>query len=157
MDYERIPADPIYLQALGRAFYNFVYLEEIVFHMIGRLHRKGYDAVGDLDTAGQIAKTLGTSINRAELPIELRDRLSEFQEQFRLATKHERNDLLHSRPYSTPSGEQRLSRRNPAIPSTNIYWPLERVHEAAELFARLAIEGSSIFHDEIVPLFPNPH
>lgn len=156
MNYERIPADPAYLQALGRAFYNFVYLESIVVHIIGRLHSRGYGAVKDTDTAGMIADTLRISIERSSLPNDLCNRLLEFQEKFRLAVRHDRNDLLHSRPYSIPSGEQRLSRRNPEVPSENIYWPTEKAYESADLFAKLAIEGSELFHDEIAPLFPNP-
>lgn len=62
MPYEsRIPADPDYIQAIGRAFYNFTYLEWIVVWTIVKLSADGFKSVPKGKTANYIAKALITA------------------------------------------------------------------------------------------------
>ena len=56
MSYQsRIPADPGYLQALGRAVYNFTYFEWGVIWTIARLADDGFRSVPKGKSAGEIA------------------------------------------------------------------------------------------------------
>ncbi len=54
----RIPADGKYLVALGRAFYNFTYLEWIVISTIAKLSTQGHEAVPRRQSAEFMARAL---------------------------------------------------------------------------------------------------
>jgi hypothetical protein len=59
----RIPTDPAYIDALGRAFHNFTYLEWIVVTTIAKLSSNGYGALTKGKTAGYLARKLMEAID----------------------------------------------------------------------------------------------
>jgi hypothetical protein len=105
----RIKADPVYLQALGQALYNFTYLEWVVVWTIVKLSDDGFGSVPKGETAVQIAKALTKAIatTTPALPSSLRRELVKFDENYRAAIKV-RNKLLHAHPLTAPDGRQQL-------------------------------------------------
>src|SRR5688500_2894293 len=67
--YSRIPADPEYLQALGRAVYNFTYFEWSVVWTIVKLSSDGFDSVPKGKPALEIAKALTSAIEKTKPPL----------------------------------------------------------------------------------------
>lgn len=147
----RIHADPTYLQALGRAFYNFTYLEWVVIWIIVKLSSDGFSSVpsGKGATAGRIANALTKAIHDTSppLPSDLRYRLVEVDKAYRDAIGY-RNKLLHAHPYTADDGAQQL------LYTGGPKWPLETVHEAAKLFEDAAIMGNAIFHGDLAQVRP---
>ena len=108
----RIPADPAYLQALGRAVYNFTYLEGIIVGTIVKLSSGASEAGTKGKTSKEIARVLIKAIDTTPpLSSGLRKRLAKFHERF-LAASTSRNKLLHARPYTAPGGMQQLGGAN---------------------------------------------
>ncbi len=150
MDYQpRIPADSVYLQALGRAFYNFTSLEWNVVWTIVKLSSDGFGSVPRRETAKKIARALYKAIHETTppLPKDLRRRLVKFHEAY-LEAIQLRNKLLHAHPYTAFSGAQQLSS------GSDIKWPIEKVYEAAKLFEDASIMGNEIFHGDLARVRP---
>lgn len=149
MNYKpRIKADPVYLQALGQALYNFTYLEWVAVWTIVKLSIDGFGSVPKGETAAQIAKALTRAIASTlpALPDGLRRQLTKFDESYRAAIKV-RNRLLHAHPLTAPDGTQQLG-------SAGSNWSLEQVEEAAKQFEDAAIQSNVIFHGELAKVRP---
>ncbi len=139
-DPKRIPADPEYLQSLGRAVYNFTYLEWGIVWTIAKLSSDGFASVPRGETARAIAKALTNAIDTTnpKLSASLRIRLVKLDEQFRKAIS-ERNKLFHAHPYTAKDGSQQLG-------GGGLEWPIENIRSASIRFEELAIECNAIFH-----------
>jgi hypothetical protein len=107
--HSRIPADPAYIEALGRAFYNFTYLEWIVVWTIVKLSPDGFGSVPRGESASHIAGALIRAIAATSPPLSqgLRHSLVKFHEAYRGAIRS-RNKLLHAHPYTATGGLQQL-------------------------------------------------
>ena len=103
---ESIPADDQYLRALGRATYNFAYLEWGVVWLTETIEQGFLDTANSL-TAGQIANRFMLAVQRVpESDVdhrELTDLARRFQE-----LVEERNRLVHANPFTAENGAQRL-------------------------------------------------
>jgi hypothetical protein len=139
----RIPADANYLHDVGRAFYNFTYLEWVVVWTIVKLNADGFESVPRGQTASHIAKALIKAIAATEPP--LSDKLSrdlvKLHESY-LAAIARRNKLLHAHPYMAADGSQQLG-------CGGVEWPTDVVDEAAKFFEDAAIAGNAIFHGDL--------
>ncbi|MCG2582340.1 MAG: hypothetical protein KA296_15830 [Marinobacter sp.] len=144
----RIPAGSDYLHSVGRAFYNFTYLEWVVISTIVKLSADGFGSVPRGKAASHIAKALIKAVAATEppLPDKLRRDLVKFHESY-LAAISRRNKLLHAHPYTAPNGDQQLS-------GGGIEWPTDIVVEAAKFFEETAITGNKIFHGELKVVRP---
>lgn len=144
----RIPADPDYVQAVGRAFYNFTYLEWVVVWTIVKLSANGFASVPKGKTASHIAKSLINAIDQTlpPLPKDLRRRLIKFHQDYLAAIKT-RNKLLHAHPYTAAGGLQQLG-------GGGHQWPINAVDSAAMMFEETAIEGNEIFHGDLAKARP---
>lgn len=144
----RIPADPGYLHDVGRAFYNFTYLEWVAIWTIVKLSADGFGSVPKGQTASHIAKALITAIAGTEppLPDKLRRDLVKFHESY-LAAIASRNKLLHAHPFTAIDGTQQLG-------GGGVRWPTNVVDEAAQFFEAAAIFGNAIFHGELRAVRP---
>ena len=144
----RISADPIYLHALGQAFYNFTYLEWVVIWTIVKLSSDGFQSVPLGKPASDIAKALTKAIATTSpvLPTQLRKRLVKFDESYRKAIQ-KRNKLLHAHPYTAKDGSQQLI-------GGGLEWPNASVNAAAKLFEEAAIMGNDIFHGDLAKIRP---
>lgn len=144
MDDPRIPADPAYLAALGRAVYNFTYLEWVVVGIIAKFHPDGFAGVPKGETANRIAKALINAIDQTlpPLPAGLRRDLVKFHEAYRAAISL-RNKLFHAHPFTAADGSQQLG-------GGGSWWPFEELRAAAQEFQAAAILGTGIYHGELV-------
>lgn len=149
MTYEsRIPAEATYLHAVGRAFYNFTYLEWVVVWTIVKLSADGFESVPKGQTASHTAKAFIKAIASTEppLPNQLRRNLVKLHESYLTAISR-RNKLLHAHPYTAADGAQQLG-------GGNVEWPIDVVDETAKFFEEVAIAGNAIFHDELKAVRP---
>lgn len=144
----RIAADPIYLQAVGQAFYNFTYLEWVVIWTIVKLSSDGFQSLPRGKPASDIAKALTKAIATTSptLPTQLRRSLVKFDQSYRDAIQ-KRNKLLHAHPYTAKDGSQQLG-------GGGLEWPIASVNAAAKLFEEAAIMGNDIFHGELTKVRP---
>ncbi len=136
----RIPADEQYLAALGRAFYNFTYLEWTVISTIARLDPRGFEAVPQGQSARYIARALAQALERADPPVDakLSRQLREVQVRY-LAAIRTRNQLLHAHPFTDHDGAQQLS-------ANHTPWTTEGVQSAAQEFEEAALFTNGVFH-----------
>jgi len=136
----RIPADPEYIALLGRAFYNYTYLEWVVVWTIVKLSTDGFASVPMGKSSGYIAKALIKAIESTEPPLSpgLRRGLIAFHQEY-LRSIAGRNKLLHSHPYTADGGLQRLR-------GGSHDWPDDAVISAAQQFEEAAIMGNGLFH-----------
>jgi hypothetical protein len=146
--HSKIPADAEYLRALGRAFYNFTYLEWVVVWTIVKLSADGFGGVPRGETASVIAKALINAIDTTSppLPPGLRQRLAQFHSSY-VAAIRSRNKLLHAHPYTAGDGVQQLG-------GGGLEWPMSAVDAAARSYEEAAIEGNSIFHGDLAQVRP---
>jgi hypothetical protein len=138
---DRIPADKKYLASLGRAAYNFVYLEWGIVWVWECIERGALSKVGKL-TAGQIAKKFKEATSKRKIDCPFRSRLSTLSIDFEMIVK-QRDSLLHANPYSAEVGEQRLmyNGRNERKD-----WPIDNINDVADRFAVLSIEAGDLLH-----------
>ena len=142
---ERIPVGDLYLRALGRATYNFVYLEWGIVWLTETLE-PGFLHTATTLTAGQIAGRFTSAIMR------LPDSDPDKEALVHLATSfgtlvEDRNRLMHGTPFTAPGGEQRLmydgkhGRKD---------WTIELIAEFSSVVAAASIRASELRHYGIV-------
>jgi hypothetical protein len=136
----RIQCDANYIEALGRAVYNFAMLEFDVAYIIERLE-PGYlrKYVSQRKTAGSVAKDFAEAIVRAHghaAAAELPDIYNAFVD-----LKDRRNELLHANPNTAPDGTQALYYQ-----ADQIAWELDLVRQAATDFAAAADKANSLLY-----------
>lgn len=101
---ERIVVDDDYLRALGRATYNFAYLEWGIVWLCEKL-LEGKLQEAKTKTAGGIAKDFSNLLSEHNGPTT--NDLTELAASFN-ALVQDRNRLMHGNPYSDKNGEQQL-------------------------------------------------
>lgn len=135
----RIPVAPDYVAALGRAAYNFSYLEWGVVWLTETLSPDFLKKVGGM-TAGMIAREFETLANACSDPDagELQSLASKFKS---LVT--DRNALLHGVPFTGSDGEQRLLHIGA---SGRRDWTVEAIGNAGGQFEEAAIHANRLLH-----------
>ena len=139
---ERIPVSNEYLQALGRATYNFASSEWGIVWLMETI-RPGFLKTASGLTAGMIAKQFLKAVERLDDTVPDKDRLRALGHGFNELIQ-ERNGLLHGNPYTAPGGEQRL-----LYDGKNGHrdWSIEAMREFASRAATVSIEANSLLHD----------
>jgi hypothetical protein len=128
--------------AVGRAAYNFAYLEWGIVWLAETMEPGFVAAVGSL-TAGQIADRFEQFVNRIANTDPDLPRLKALAASF-FDLVDDRNALVHGRPYTAQGDEQRLlyngrkGRRD---------WTIEDIIEAARSFEKAAIEAGNLLHN----------
>ena len=105
-DSERIPVADDYLRTLGRAIYNFAYLEWGIVWLTETIE-PGFLTDASQLTAGQIARRFSESIERLASTVQDKDQLRAVSASFRELLPA-RDGLVHGNPYTAMGGEQRL-------------------------------------------------
>jgi hypothetical protein len=141
----RIPMAESYAILLGRATYNFAYLEWCIFSTAERIHAP-FIADAQKQTSGRNATAFRDLVIVSSIPEPLRSTLLGFAARFVEATKR-RDALLHGHPLTAANGEQRLAYRG-RHPDEE--WTEARIAEAALEFEALAIDVNNTFHSELV-------
>lgn len=103
---ESIPARDQYLRELGRATYNFAYLEWGIVWLTETLE-PGFLSISQTLTAGQLAQKFTDAVERVPASDGDQPELADLARNFRELVK-ERNRLIHGNPFTAESGEQRL-------------------------------------------------
>jgi len=137
---DRIPVEAAYLEALGRAVYNFAYLEWCVVWLCETL-RPGFLRKASKLTAGQIKNEfLGMSADfRSDSDFEDLKYLSEIFADL----VPDRDRLVHGNPFSAPSGEQRLGYRGR---HGDADWSIDLIYEFADRTANASLRASRLLH-----------
>lgn len=146
----RTPADPEYLSAIGRAVYNFGYLEGCICDIVARISPAGHAAIPRNPTADGIAMAFRRAIKKATpaLTDGMRACLEEIQEKFDDLIDF-RNELVHARPHTSPDGKQLLQGREGPI-------HIENILKSAAHFENLAIYANWVYHDSLYEERPGP-
>jgi hypothetical protein len=139
----RIPIAQSYASAIGRAAYNFAYLEWGII-CIGEKIQPGFINVVEGKPAGSTASHFGKVLSSAStLDPHLNARLKKLAASFEDLAK-KRNLLLHGTPMTAPDQEQLLR----YFGKGKIFeWGEEDILKAAEDFELAAIEANDIFHN----------
>jgi len=146
-----IPVDANFLSAIGRAAYNFNYLEWGVIYGIMRLRACHVWEVGCIHRTSHVYGALTQAIVRTTIPLpaELRLRLTDFSERWKAAVE-DRNSLLHSYPMTA---ENRL----PASGGRGFrIWQETEILDAAMNFQILSDRAGSELRDELIKLGAKP-
>lgn len=149
MSYDfRISAEATYLSALGRATYNFAYLEWGIVWIAERL------GPGYVNTVrGKMAGKIATDFERlSQQPTDssLKARLTLLASNFK-ALVERRNGLIHANPITADGGAQRL--RDSGKPGRRdvFEWAESDILELAREFELAAIEAIDILHKALPP------
>jgi hypothetical protein len=137
----RIPVAEEYVIALGRATYNFAYLEwGIVW--IGQALKPGF--INDVSewTAGKIGKKIETII-AASCGHRLFQELSTLSAKFSQLVKR-RDSLMHGNPYTAEGGTQQLLYNGR---HGRQEWRVQDILNVAREFEDAAIEASRLLHE----------
>jgi hypothetical protein len=141
----KIPAGQSYLSALGRATYNFAYLEWGIVWIVEKL-RPGYINKVRGKTAGDIAKEFKKAAVGAAIPDpQLKSRIVALASSFEVLVCR-RNKLVHGNPMTATGGEQRLLYSGK---SATFEWSESDILDAARDFESAAIEANDIFHNSL--------
>tara|TARA_R110002096_G_scaffold101785_2_gene225209 strand:- start:461 stop:925 length:465 start_codon:yes stop_codon:yes gene_type:complete len=138
---ERIPASDDYLKALGRATYNFAYLEWGIIWLTETLERGFLSKVSKL-TAGKIANNFEIIARSIGDYDPQKTEIVSLSVDFKKFVK-ERNKLMHGNPFTAEDGEQRLlyngrlGRRD---------WEVALIEDFADEAALLSIKAGKILH-----------
>lgn len=135
----RVASD--YLSAVGRATYNFAYLEWVII-WTGQELAPGFISKAQKLTAGQISERFATIVSALDEQHPARVALLEVAASFKDLVII-RNQLMHAKPYTADRGEQRLLYNGK---SGRKDWPADAILETAAAFEALAIKGNNIFH-----------
>lgn len=138
---ERIPVDDQYLRALGRAAYNFAYLEWGIVWLAECINAGFLNEVRYL-TAGQIATRFEEAV------VKLRDEHPDRVVLQLLALSFgelvdERNRLMHGNPHTAAGGEQRLLYDGK---HGRIDWTAQLIDGFSDQTATASIEASRLLH-----------
>jgi hypothetical protein len=137
---DSVRRDPEYVEGLGRAVYNFAYLEWAIVNIIERLE-PGYvhEYVSQKKTTGKVAHDLDKAIRRAkghaaETP------LTDLHKTF-VGLKDRRDKLLHASPMTAPDGAPQLRYQ-----AHDIAWDLDTVIKAATKFSQAANAAVHLYY-----------
>jgi hypothetical protein len=130
----RFQCDEQYIEALGRAVFNFALLEHNVIWIIERRLKPGYlsEYISQEKTAGRVAKDFAEAAKGHAEEAELTAFHSVFVD-----LKNRRNRLLHAKPGTAPSGSSQLY-------YPTIAWGLHDVRKAATDFADAAEKAARL-------------
>lgn len=138
---ERVPADDEYLRALGRAAYNFAYLEWGIVWLTETIEF-GFLKDVSLLTAGQIANRFDQAVGNLSDDDPNKPALMSLASAF-ISLVEERNRLMHGNPFAADGGEQRLKydgrhgRKD---------WTIPLIQEFSEQTATASIEADRLLH-----------
>ncbi len=140
---ERIPVDDDYLVALGRATYNFAYLEWGIIWLADTLQPEFlHNAEGK--TAGQIAEEFCSIVKGLDNADRDKVQLQRIADDFHKIIA-DRNSLMHSNPYTAyPDEEQRLLYSNKPRRED---WTIEKMKDFSCRTADMSIKAGELLHN----------
>lgn len=141
----RIPVAASYAAAIGRATYNFAYLEWQIVSICEKL-KPGFVYTIGKNTAGWLARRFQSIIaNATPADPSARARLEALAVSFHSLVAR-RNMLVHGHPFTAHGGEQRLGY---AGNGSFVEWTESNILSAAMEFETAAIEGNAIYYKHL--------
>jgi hypothetical protein len=138
---DRIPAADEYLQDLGRATYNFAYLEWGIIWLTETIER-GFLAKATKLTAGQIADRFWREASKIADSEADKSALLELAEVFKNLVE-DRNRLIHGNPFTAGDGEQRLQYNGKHGRKD---WTIALMQEFSDRVALASVEAGRLLH-----------
>lgn len=142
MNYKvRLEAEPLSLQHLGRAIYNFTFLEWVVISLIAKLNPiecEGFSC-GKHPLEIATAFTKAVTVASPQPPRKLRIRLLRFDQYFRVCIT-KRTRLVQVNQFNAPDGLEELN-------DCAFEQYIRHLQAAAKSFEKVAMFGSAILHD----------
>ncbi len=135
----RVPIDSVYVEALGRATYVFATLEWDAVWCCERME-PGYIRKLSRKTAGVIADDL-VSLSKKRPSAQLRKDCLGPASEFKSLVEV-RNGIVHGKPGTAPSGEQRLFRDGNA-------WTPAMINDAADSFAACSSLLNALLYNQL--------
>lgn len=105
-DSERIPVGDDYLHALGRAIYNFAYLEWGIVWLTETIE-PGFISDTPKLTASEIARRFSSAVEQLANSVQDKEQIRAVAASFAELIP-DRNSMVHGDPYTAMGGEQRL-------------------------------------------------
>ena len=139
---ERIPVADDYLRALGRATYNFAYLEWGIIWLTETL-QLGFLQMASTMTAGNIADCFSRAVEQLDNTVSDKPRLWKLTRNF-TELVHNRNSLMHGNPHTAQTGEQRLLYRGKHGDKD---WTIEIMTNFSSRAATASIEAGKLLHN----------
>lgn len=149
---ERIPVDDQYLRSLGRATYNFAYLEWGIVWLTETIQFGFLTEVHKL-TAGQIANRFSKAVGNLADEVPDKQALQSLSSSFTDLVE-DRNRLMHGNPFTATGGEQRLlydgkhGRKD---------WTIQSVDDFSEKTATASIEAGRLLHGGLLTKYQKVH
>ena len=140
-DAERIPVEDEYLRALGRAAYNFAYLEWGIIWLAETIKPGSLRKLPKL-TAGKIARRFKRAVEAVPESDPDKTPLLTLASRFEALAK-DRDRLLHGTPHTASGGEQRLKYGGRHGVKD---WTVDKIIDFAGEVATTALDSSKIFH-----------
>lgn len=141
---DHIQVEDHYLNALGRAFYNYTYLELCIVRLTECID-EGFKFKAEYLTAGMISKHFLGGIERLPEEDKDKEKLRNVYSKFEKIIDR-RNGLIHSRPFLTLNGKQELHYCNQKR-EKYVEWSIDDMIKLAEDIAHLSAEATLILHD----------
>lgn len=149
---ERIPVDDDYLLALGRAAYNFAYLEWGIVWLTETIKVGFLNEVRQL-TAGQIANRFSQAVGNLADDDPNKLALRSLAWSFTYLVE-DRNSLMHANPFTAKGVEQRLlydgrqGRKD---------WTIQLIDEFSDQTATASIEAGRLLHGGLLASYHKNH
>jgi hypothetical protein len=137
----RIPVDEAYVNAIGRAVYNFTYLEWGIVGL-GELLRPGFRTDAAYLTAGQMGGWFTSLVGALRSADPDQSALVSLAATFSQLVQP-RNHIVHAHPISAKGGGQQLRYKGKSILQD---WPPDKILEAARDFEAAAIVANDLYH-----------
>lgn len=138
---ESIPARDDYLRELGRATYNFAYLEWGIIWLTETLE-PGFLSIAQTLTAGIIAQRFADAVTKVPASVGDQSELENLARNFREMVV-ERNRLFHGNPFTAKNGEQRLLYSGK---HGRKEWTENLIQQFSDVAATLGAEASRLLH-----------
>ncbi len=138
---EQIPVEDDYLRALGRATYNFAYLECGIVWLTETMQKDFLNQASTL-TAGQIGKRFSSEVENLDDDAPDKVRLRSLACDFKQIVI-DRNKLMHGNPHTAQTDEQRLwyDGKHGCMD-----WTIDAMTQFATRTATASIEAGNLLH-----------
>ena len=140
---ERIPVADDYLRALGRATYNFAYLEWDISWLAETL-QPGFLGRCSTMTAGNIACCFYNLVDILDDTVADKDGLQALARDFKELVS-DRNSLLHGHPHTALTGEQRLAYSGTRGNAAD--WTIKKMTNFSSRTATASIYAGELLHN----------
>lgn len=144
----RVPVSEEFIAPIGEAICVCQYLDDGL-HCIGRRLSSTFYGHNEGKASGRLTNNLKTLVETVEIDCSLRAALLELCEES-TAVFRKRNEIVHSRGYTTPEGSQSRLYRSGAD-ADYVYLDSDQISEFTKSAAATACKANVLLHDSRMP------